>query len=233
MHKWRLLPVLWGCSLDICAWMSWRCRRGEEIWGSRVCNAATIGFKIWKDESRYFSNNLRRIWKWNNMSSLSTFHINRRRKLQKSLTDSFDSKPTTELYSCSVRSDPSQVQTHRLLHADPQASTQHTEQELSCSRKDSPSSGSNLEYCKELCDVFSCVWICEQRQQKFKQKKITVLTMNGHSIHLSESISWFVIFLQILTVLGCSVYVCKWPRYQKEKKGFEISMPMLWNIYDF
>lgn len=80
---------------------------------------------------------------------------------------------------------------------------------------------------------FPMCCICEQWQGKFKQKKITVLTMNGHSIYLSKSISQFVIFLQILTVLGFSVHVRKWPRYQKEKKDFEISMPMLLNIYDF
>lgn len=39
-----------------------------------------------------------------NMSSPSSLHI-KRRKWPKYLIDSFDSKPTTALYSCSIHSD--------------------------------------------------------------------------------------------------------------------------------
>lgn len=151
--------------------MSYRCRLGEEIWGCPICSAVSICFEIWKDEkSRYFSNTLWRFWKWKNMSSLSNLHM-KRKKLQEHLINYLIVSQQLSCIHVALIVITSQMQTHKLLHADPQASKQRTEQELSCKRKLSLSSGLNLKYCKEFCVSFPMCCICEQWQGKFKQKK--------------------------------------------------------------
>jgi len=59
---------------------------------------------------------------------------------------------------------------------------------------------------------------------KVQAEKITVLTMNGHSIYLSKSISQFVIFSSETDSVRLQRVCMQMAQISKRKKG-------LWNIY--